>query len=90
MSRAMREDLPRTRQLPDMRARLEISGHAEHALALAITPPLGADERGQRNQHRLRALANAGSGEERSVFFRTLYGEATDEFRLHFSLGVSF
>ncbi|MGH3413541.1 MAG: CDP-glycerol glycerophosphotransferase family protein [Marmoricola sp.] len=48
-------------------------------LGVRILPPLAVQERGDRNQARLQALANAGTGASHSVIFRTLFGEATND-----------
>ena len=49
------------------------------ALSLVVAPPLPVECRGLRNQLRLQELANQGRGDEPSVFFRTLYGEAAND-----------
>ncbi len=78
-SQTLRETFPREHLLDHMRVRFQLGAQGDHWLAVAVSPPLSPEERGQRNQHRLRATANAGSADEHSVFFRTLYGEATND-----------
>jgi CDP-glycerol glycerophosphotransferase (TagB/SpsB family) len=48
-------------------------------LAVMIRPPLLPQERGQRNQARLRSTIPSDSPREHSVFFRNLFGETTDD-----------
>ncbi len=47
-------------------------------LAITLAPPLADDERGARNQRRLREEAQAAVADEDSVFFRALYGDAAN------------
>lgn len=50
-----------------------------HVLAVDVLAPLLPHERGFRNRIRMQNLANAQQGDRPAVFFRTLYGEATND-----------
>lgn len=50
-----------------------------HLFGVRVKPPLLPDERGNRNQLLLRQVAVDGKGSDHSVFFRTLYGEVTND-----------
>lgn len=62
-----------------VRVRLQLRAVDQGQLAVLVSAPLQPDERGIRNQLALQERANAGSGSSRSVFFRTLYGESTND-----------
>ena len=49
-----------------------------HVLALTLSPPLTDAERGPRNQHHLQSTTRGRTADQRSVVFRTLYGEAAN------------
>jgi CDP-glycerol glycerophosphotransferase (TagB/SpsB family) len=78
-SSALLDRLPDDRVRDDLRLTVQLRPFVPGAVAVAVRPPLAPQERGRRNQHRMRAVANAGSGSERSVFFRTLFGDTTDD-----------
>jgi CDP-glycerol glycerophosphotransferase len=63
----------------DVRVQLYLRSSDPRQPLLTIGAPLRLEERGLRNQLALQDLANAGKADERSVFFRTLYGEATTD-----------
>ncbi len=71
--------LPQDVLRDELRAVLRLRPVDQGALAVVVAPPLQPDERGFRNQLQLQMRANAGSGDDRSVFFRTLYGEAAND-----------
>ncbi len=58
-------------------ARVRTVTRAETA-ALRISAPLKPDERGHRNQQRLRDAARVSRAERNAVFFRALYGEVAN------------
>lgn len=60
------------------RTRVVVTMAETRDLLVTIKPPLNADERGARNQRRLRAAARVERAEDDSVFFRSLYGEVTN------------
>ncbi len=62
-----------------VRVRLQLRAVDQGQLAVVVSAPLQPEERGIRNQLRLQERANGGSGSSRSVFFRTLYGESTND-----------
>jgi CDP-glycerol glycerophosphotransferase len=63
----------------DVRAQLYLRPSDPRQLLLNIGAPLLPEERGIRNQLALQERANRGKADERSVFFRTLYGETTSD-----------
>jgi CDP-glycerol glycerophosphotransferase len=76
---ALLAQLPQDVLTPQLRVLLHLRAHDQGALAVVVAPPLTPEERGGRNQLQLELRANAGSGSERSVVFRTLYGEAAND-----------
>lgn len=79
VAHALVEQLPQERLLPYLRCRLQLRSVDQGAMSVVVAPPLLPDERGFRNQLLMEERANAGSGSDRSVFFRTLYGEAAND-----------
>jgi CDP-glycerol glycerophosphotransferase len=79
VSPRLTDELPADVLTPLLRCKLVLRPVDQGALAVMVLPPLQPDERGFRNQLLLQERANSGSGSERSVFFRTLYGEATND-----------
>ncbi len=59
-------------------ADLELTGIHVPSLALFVRPPLAEDERGRRNQQRLRDASRVEVADRDSVFFRALYGEVAN------------
>jgi len=57
---------------------LELTGTHVPGLAVFIRPPLAEEERGRRNQQRLRDEARVDTADRDSVFFRALYGEVAN------------
>jgi CDP-glycerol glycerophosphotransferase len=63
----------------DVRVQLFLRPTDPRQPLLTIGAPLRPEERGIRNQLALQDRANEGKADERSVFFRTLYGESTTD-----------
>jgi CDP-glycerol glycerophosphotransferase len=64
--------------VPDLRCRVHLRVR-KPGVAVTIEPPTPLDERRRSQQSEFRALATADRPRERSVFFRTLYGEAAND-----------
>jgi len=60
------------------RALVEVLPHKPPVLTLNVQEPLADDERGQRNQFRLREAARVERATQDSVFFRALYSEVAN------------
>ncbi len=78
-SEALLDRLPLDQVAARLRATVQLRPRMAGALAVVIRPPLQPNERGRRNQARLREVARAGRADERAVFFRTLFGDTTDD-----------
>ncbi len=65
---------------PEVRFRtlVEVIANRPPLLTLNVQEPLGDDERGQRNQYRLRHAAQVEEATQDSVFFRALYSEVAN------------
>lgn len=72
------DTLPADQLLPSARVLVEVFAGNLPALAFHIRPPLAEDERGSRNQTRLRTQARVERADRDSVFFRALYGEVVN------------
>ena len=57
---------------------VEVIPHRPPTLTLHVQEPLSDDERGQRNQYRLREAAQVEEATQDSVFFRALYSEVAN------------
>lgn len=73
------DTLPLDELTDDLRGRVLLKGGDPRRLVVDVSPPLRVEERGIRNQLRLQQVANDGRADERSVFFRSLYGEVTND-----------
>lgn len=77
---ALADRFPTDELLGDIRVVLSSASEGvTHAFGVRVKQPLLPDERGNRNQLRLRQVALRGTGSGHSVFFRTLYGEVTND-----------
>jgi CDP-glycerol glycerophosphotransferase len=71
------------------RSLIEVTAVKPPVLTLNVQVPLSDEERGQRNQYRLRVAARVEEATQDSVFFRSLYSEVTNDNMLgvHHELG---
>lgn len=72
------DGLPTDRLLPLLRVLVEIFPGDVPRLALHVKAPLAEDERGTRNQRRLREESRVERADLDAVFFRSLYGEVAN------------
>ncbi|MFZ2014692.1 MAG: CDP-glycerol glycerophosphotransferase family protein [Nocardioides sp.] len=72
------DTLPVEQPMPRFRGIVEVIPHRPPTLSLHVQEPLTDDERGQRNQHRLREAARVEEATQDSVFFRALYSEVAN------------
>ena len=78
-SAAMLADLPVEHPRQRFDAAVEAGEGLLPWLALLVRAPLDQEERGARNQHRLRVGARVRTADRPSIFFRSLYGEVTSD-----------
>lgn len=76
---AVVDAIPRDALLDDVRVKVHLRGPVTRSLVVAVKAPLPLEARGSRNQGRLRRVANNAEEAHDSVFFRTLYGEVTND-----------
>ncbi len=72
------DTLPVEQPMRLLRGIVEVIPHRPPTLTLHVQEPLTDDERGQRNQYRLREAAQVEEATQDSVFFRALYSEAAN------------